>query len=90
MNDGCGIGDKTILLLGTICGVIIVREFGHLKSERVARILSFFEQMSNSLKKFSDSLFRSLLVSDLRESLCSQLLIFGEESEQFVQFAHFW
>ena len=44
-------------------------EFAHLISERIARFLSKNEQMSNSLKKMSDSLIHSFLMSDLSDSL---------------------
>ena len=42
--------------------------------------------MSDSLKKMSDSLIRSFLVSNLSDSLTS--LIFGERPEQFSHIAH--
>ena len=44
-------------------------------SERIARFLPKNEQMSDSLKKTSDSLLRSLLLSDLSDLL---------------MIAHFW
>ena len=59
------------------------------------------EQMSDSLKKTSDSLIRSFLVSDLSDLLMiahflwamwanrSWSLIFGERPEGFTQIAHF-
>ena len=64
---------------------------------------SFFvqnERMSDSLKKISDSLIRSFLVSDLSDSLTiahflwviwvnrSWLLIFGERPERFSHIAY--
>ena len=60
------------------------------------------ERMSNSLKKTSDSLICSFLVSDLSDSLmithflwatwanCSWSLIFGERPERLAHIAHFW
>ena len=60
------------------------------------------ERMSDSLKKTSDLLICSFLVSDLSDSLivnhfwqatwvnCSWSLIFGERPEQFAHIAHFW
>ena len=59
------------------------------------------ERMSDSLKKMSDSLIRSFLVSDLSQSLtiahflwatwanCSWSLIFGQRNERLPQIAHF-
>ena len=44
-------------------------EFAHLISERIACFLSKNEQMSNSLKKMSDLLICSFLVSDLSDLL---------------------
>ena len=44
-------------------------EFAYLISEWITRFLSKNEQMSYSLKKMSDSLIRSLLVSYLSDSL---------------------
>ena len=44
-------------------------EFAHLISERIARFMSKNERMSDLLKKMSDSLIRSFLVSDLSNSL---------------------
>ena len=44
-------------------------EFAHLISERIARLLSKNERMSNLLKKMSDSLIPSFLVSDLSDLL---------------------
>ena len=58
-------------------------EFAHLISERIARFLSKNERMSDSLKKMSDSLIRSFLVSEMSDSLT--LLI---SSERFEQIAH--
>ena len=74
-------------------------EFAHLIYEWIARFLSKNERMSNSLKKMSDSLIYSFLVSDLSDSL-----IFGERPERFahdcsfplsdlsksLMVAHFW
>ena len=50
-------------------------EFVHRFSERIARFLRKNERRSDSLKKTSDSLIRSFLVSDLSDSL---------------MIAHFW
>ena len=44
-------------------------EFAHQFSERIAHCLPKNEQMSYSLKKTSDSLICSFLMSDLRDSL---------------------
>ena len=44
-------------------------EFAHRFSERIARFLPKNERMSDLLKKMSDSLIRSFLVSDLSDSL---------------------
>ena len=44
-------------------------EFAHRVSEQIARFWPKNEQMSDSLKKTSDSLVRSFLVSDLSNSL---------------------
>ena len=44
-------------------------EFAHWFSGRIARFLPKNERMSDSLKKMSDSLICSFLVSDLSESL---------------------
>ena len=44
-------------------------EFAHWFSEGIARFLPKNEQMSDLLKKTSDSLLRSFLVSDLFDSL---------------------
>ncbi len=74
-------------------------EFAHRFSERIARFLRKNERMSDSLKKTSDSLIRSFLVSDLSNSLTSlifgeqperfaHLLIFGEQPERFANIAH--
>ena len=77
-------------------------EFTHQFSKRIARFLPKNERMSNSLKKMSDSLIRSFLVSDLSDSLTiahflwatwgnrSFLLIFGERPERFTHIAHLW
>ena len=46
-------------------------EFAHRFSECISRFLPKNEQMSDSLKKISDSLIRSFLVSDLSDSLIS-------------------
>ena len=57
-------------------------EFAHLISERIARFLYKNEQMSDSLKKMSDSLLRSFLVSKMSDSLTS--LISSERPEQMA------
>ena len=57
-------------------------EFAHLNSEWIAHFLSKNERMSNSLKKMSDSLIRSFLVSEMSDSLTS--LISSERSEQIA------
>ena len=44
-------------------------EFTHRFSERIARFLPKNQRMSDLLKKMSDSLIRSFLVSDLSNSL---------------------
>ena len=44
-------------------------KFAHWFSELIARFLQNNEQMSDLLKKTSDSLIRSFLVSNLSESL---------------------
>ena len=44
-------------------------EFAHRFSERIARFLRKNERMSDSLKKTSDLLIRSFLVSDLSDLL---------------------
>ena len=49
-------------------------DFAHLISERIARFLSKNELMSDSLKKMSESLIRS---------------IYGERNERFAHIAHF-
>ena len=73
-------------------------EFAHLISERIARF--FYPKMSHSLKKMSDLLIHSFLVSDLSDSLMishflwatwanpSWSLIFGERPERFARIAH--
>ena len=75
-------------------------EFAHRFSEQIARFLPKNERMSDSLKKISDSLISSFLVSDLSESLmvahfwwatwviCSRSLICGERPERFTLIAH--
>ena len=75
-------------------------EFAHLISGRITRFWSKNEQMSDSLKKISDSLIRSFLVSNLSDSLTiahflwatwanrSWSLIFGERNERFAHIAH--
>ena len=54
-------------------------EFAHRFSERIARFLPKNEQMSDFLKKTSDSLIRSFLVSDLNHVsysiLCTQCTV---------------
>ena len=57
-------------------------EFAHLISERIARFLSKNEQMSDSLKKMSDSLIHSFLVSKMSDSLTSLI--------SYERFAHFF
>ena len=44
-------------------------KFAHRFSKRIARFLPKNERMSDSLKKMSDSLICSFLVSDLSDSL---------------------
>ena len=46
-------------------------EFAHSISKRIARFLSKNERMSDSLKKMSDSLICSFLVSEMRDLLTS-------------------
>ena len=58
-------------------GFIQGGEFAHRFSERIARFLLKNEQMSNSLKKMSNSLIRSFLV--LVSNLSDLLMV-----------AHFW
>ena len=55
-------------------------EFAHLISERIVRFLSKNERMSALLKKMSDSLIRSFLVSEMSNSLIS--LISSEQPER--------
>ena len=69
-------------------------EFAHLFSEQINRFLPKSEQMSASLKKVSNSLICSYLVSNLSDSLTiahflwvtwgdhSQSLIFGDEEKR--------
>ena len=57
-------------------------EFAHLISERIASFLSKNEQMSDSLKKMSDSLIRSFLVSEMSDLLT--LLISSELPERIA------
>ena len=59
-------------------------EFAHRFSERITRFLRKNEQMSDSLKKMSDSLLRSFLVSDLSDSLT--LLTKKEEMSDSLNF----
>ena len=61
-------------------------EFAHRFSERIARFLPKNERMSDLLKKMSDSLIQSFLVSDLSDSLT--LLIFCERPERFTHIDH--
>ena len=61
-------------------------EFAQLISERIARFLSKNERMRDLLKKKSDSLILSFLVSEMSDSLTS--LIFGEQNERFAHIAH--
>ena len=75
-------------------------EFAHRFSKRIACFLPKNEKMSDSLKKMSDSLIRSFLVSALSDSLTiahflwatwanrSWSLIFGEWPERFAHIAH--
>ena len=69
-------------------------EFAHLISERIAHFLSKNEQMSDSLKKMSDSLIRSFLVSEMSDSLTSLISLTSltkkEEMSENEQFAHFF
>ena len=77
-----------------------VREFAHRFSEQIARFLLKNERMSDSLKKTSDSLICSFLVTDLSNSLTiahflwvtwanrSWPLIFGERPERFAHITH--
>ena len=74
----------------------------HPFSEWIARFLRKDEWISDPLKKTSDSLICSFLVSDLSDLLmvshfwwvtwanCSWLLIFGERPERFAHITHFW
>ena len=55
-------------------------EFAQRFSEQITHFLGKNEQMSDSLKKTSNSLIRSYKMSDLSNSL--MLLIFGEQLEQ--------
>ena len=57
-------------------------EFAHLISEQIACFLSKNERMSHSLKKISDSLIHSFLVSEMSNSLTS--LISSERPEQIT------
>ena len=57
-------------------------EFAHLISERISRFLSKNERMSNSLRKMSDSLIRSFLVSEMSNSLT--LLISSERPDRLA------
>ena len=57
-------------------------EFAHLISERIAGFLSKKERMSDSLKKMSDSLICSILVSKMSDSLTS--LISYKRPEQIA------
>ena len=50
-------------------------DFAHRFSERIARFLPKNEQMSDLLKKTSNSLIRSFLVSDLTDSLTPFILV---------------
>ena len=50
-------------------------EFAHRFSERIAVFLRKNERISDLLKKSSDSLIRSFLVSDLRDLLISLILV---------------
>ena len=54
---------------GNFRGITQGWEFAHRFSEQIAPFLSKNEQMSDLLKKMSDSLIRSFLVSDLSYSL---------------------
>ena len=55
--------------MSNIYGFLQGWEFAHLISERITHFLSKNERMSDSLKKMSDSLIRSFLVSDLSDLL---------------------
>ena len=57
-------------------------EFAHLISEQIACFLSKNERRSDSLKKMSDSLICSFLVSEMSDSLTS--LISSERPEQIT------
>ena len=57
-------------------------EFAHLISKRIACFLSKNERMSNLLKKMSDSLIRSFLLSEMSDSLTS--LISSEQPEHIA------
>ena len=61
-------------------------EFAPRFPEQITCFLPKNERMSDLLKKMSDSLIRSFLVSDLSNSLTS--LIFSERPEQFAHIAH--
>ena len=75
-------------------------EFAHLISERIIHFLPKNDRLRDSLKKMSNSLICSFLVSDLSDSLTiahflwamwansSWLLIFGERPGGFAHIAH--
>ena len=63
-------------------------EFAHQFSERIPVYLQKNEQMSDSLKKKSNSLICSFLVSNLSNLL--KVTHFGERPEQFAHIAYFW
>ena len=74
--------------LSCICIYIVQGwEFAHLISERIARFLTKTEQMSDSLKKLSDSLIGSFLVSKMSDSLT--LLISSEWPERITHCCSF-
>ena len=94
---------NTIVHLLSCCAKFLQGwEFAHRYSERIARYLPKNEQMSDSLKKMSNSLICSFLVSNLSDSLTiahflwvtwanrSWSLILGEQPERFAHIAHFW
>ena len=55
--------------MSNIYGFLQGWEFAHLISEQITSFLSKNERMSDLLKKMSDSLIRSFLVSDLSDLL---------------------
>ena len=79
-----------------------IRKCAKCLSRNIQQSICNSHKMSDSLKKTSDSLIRSFLVSEMSNSLmdahfwwakwtnCSWSLIFGEQNEQFAHMAHFW